>query len=95
MEIGRIQRHIGPKCAGHVQRVVHKFENGKLIQVGETVEHNKVTFREVIEKAHNYFKRTINSFDEHGNSIKGSEFTEEVFGGAANKKQIRKFGVIG
>lgn len=95
MEIGKVERYIGSRSLGHVQRVVQKFENGKFIQVGETVEYGKVTFREIIEKGHDYFKRTFSSFNKQGEPIKGSEFTEEVIGQEANEKKVRHFGIYG
>lgn len=93
MEISRIERQIGPKYKGHVQRVVHKMENNRFVQIGETIEHGNVTFREVIEKGFNYFKRTMQSFNKNGELIKGSEFSEEITGSAANGKKVRHFGV--
>ena len=93
MFIGKVERQIGPKSLGHVQRVTQKVENCKFIQVGETVEHGKVTFREIIEKGHDYFKRTFSSFNKQGEPIKGSEFSEEIIGPEANKKQVRHFGL--
>ena len=62
MFIGKVERSIGPKSSGHVQRVIHKMEGNKFIQVGETLEHGHVTFRETIEKGFNYFKRSFESF---------------------------------
>lgn len=93
MEISRVERYIGPKHMNHMQRVIQKVEDLKYIQIGETVQHNKVTFRETIEKGWNYFKRTIESFDRQGAPIQGSKHIHEVFGEEANKKQIRQFGV--
>ena len=93
MEISRIERQIGPKSMGHIQRVIHKMDNNMFIQIGETVEHDKVTFREVIKKGYNYFKRTIQSFNKNGELIKGSEFSEEITGPVANGKKVRHFGV--
>ena len=93
MQISRIERSIGPKSSGHVQRVIHKMEGNKFIQVGETVEHGKVTFRETIEKGFNYFKRSFESFNKNGESIEGSKFSEELVGEEANKKPIRNFGL--
>lgn len=93
MEISRIERQIGPKCKGHIQRVVHRVDNGKFVQIGETVEHGNVTFREVVEKGYNYFKRTVQSFNKSGELIKGSKFSEEVTGSTANSKKVRHFGV--
>lgn len=94
MQISRVERAIGPKINGHIQRVTHAVKGNKTIQIGETIEHDKVTFREVITKGYNYFKRTFKSFDKNGKVIKGSEYTEELFGTEANSKNIRKFGVI-
>ena len=94
MKISRIERVIGPKDMGHVQRVTHEFKDGKLIQTGETIEHGQTIFKEVIEKGWNYFKRSFESYSE-GKPIKGSQFVEEVFGDDANKKPIRKFGIVG
>lgn len=94
MRISQVSRNIGMKDLGHVQRVTHDFKNGRLIQTGETIEYGKTTFKEVIEKGYNYFKRTMTSFNKQGEPIKGSEFVEEIVGEAANKKPIRTFGVI-
>ena len=95
MRISRIERNIGPKINGHVQRVTYNSNDGKLIQIGETLEHGHVTFRETIEKGFNYFKRSFESFRKDGSPIEGSKFTEEVIGEEANSKKIRNFGVIG
>lgn len=95
MRISKIERNIGPKVNGHVQRVVHDIKDNKLIQTGETLEHGRVTFRETIEKGFNYFKRSFESFRKDGSPIDGSKFTEEIIGEEANSKNIRKFGVIG
>lgn len=50
MLVGRVERTIGPKSLGHVQRVTHEVKDGVFIQTGETIEHGKTTFKEVIEK---------------------------------------------
>lgn len=94
MIISKIERYIGPQNNQHLQRVTHKVEQGKLIQIGETFENQKLTFQEVIEKGVDYFKRTFKSFDKEGNVIKASEYIEEVQGSEANEKEIRQFGVI-
>ena len=94
MLVGRVERTIGPKDLGHVQRVTHEVKDGVFIQTGETIEHGKTTFKEVIEKGYNYFKRTFQSFNKDGEVIRGSEFMEKLTGEAANKKQVRNFGVI-
>lgn len=94
MHISRVEGFVGPKSSGHMQRITREFVDGKLIQTGETIEHGKTTFKEVIEKGHNYFKRTMQSFNKDGELIKDSEFTEEIIGEAANKREIRRFGVI-
>lgn len=96
MQISKIERPIGPQTMNHIQRVTQEIsDDGKFVQTGETLENGTVTFREVIEKGYNYFKRTLQSFTKKGEPIKGSEFTEELTGEAANKKQVRHFGVIG
>ena len=94
MLVGRVERTIGPKSLGHVQRVTHEVKDGVFIQTGETIEHGKTTFKEVIEKGYNYFKRTFQSYNKDGEVIKGSQFMEKLTGEAANKKQVRNFGVV-
>lgn len=80
---------------GHIQRITTKMIGLKYVQIGETVEHGKTTFRETIIKGHNYFKRFFCSFDKNGKRIKNSGFYEEAFGEEANKKPVRHFGVWG
>lgn len=94
MIISKIERYIGPQSNRHMQRVTHKFEQGKFIQIGETFENQKLTFQEIIEKGKDYFKRSFKSFDKQEQPIKGSEFIEEVQGPEANLKKVRHFGVI-
>ena len=95
MLISRVERQIGPKELGHVQRVTSKMVGLKYVQIGETVEHGTTTFRETIIKGHNYFKRFFCSFNKKGERIKNSGFSEELFGEEANKKPVRHFGVWG
>ena len=94
MQISRIEGYIGPKVLGHKQRVTTYFKDGKYIQVGETIEKEQTTFKETIEKGWNYFKRSFESY-KNGQKINGSEFSEMIIGEEANKKPIKKFGVIG
>lgn len=95
MLIGKIEKYVGPKELGHKQRVTTKIIGGKYIQIGETVENGRTTFKETIMKGHNYFKRWLCSYNKEGKEIKGSDFVEELFGEEANKKPIRHFGVWG
>ena len=94
MQISRIEGYIGPKTLQHKQRITTYFKDGKYIQVGETIEKGQTTFKETIEKGWNYFKRSFESY-KNGQKIKGSEFAEEIIGEGANKKPVRRFGVIG
>lgn len=96
MRISRIEGNVGPKALGHVQRVTTDITpRGCLRQTGETLIQGKVTYREVIEKCQGYFRRVTECFSNSGELLNGSKFIEELHGDAANKKQIRHFGVIG
>lgn len=94
MYVNSIERFIGPKDLGHKQRVTQILRDGKQTQIGETIEHGTVTFREIIEKGKDYFKRVIESYDKEGKPIKGSRFMQELSGQDAEDTPIRRFGVI-
>jgi hypothetical protein len=95
MLIGRIERYVGPVELGYKQRVSQYIVNCKHVQVGENIEHGRTTFKEVIIKGHNYFKRFFYTLNKKGERIEGSMFSETLTGEEANKREIRHFGVIG
>lgn len=94
MYVNRVERFIGPKSLGHKQRVTQIYRNGKQMQIGETIENNVVTFREIISKGKSFFRRIIESYGKDGKPIKGSRYVQKLTGEQADNQPIRTFGVI-
>lgn len=94
MQIGRVEKYIGHPSLNHKQRVTTKMSKGNFVQIGEDIINGKTTYKEVITKGYNYFRRAIMSYNSEGKRIEGSAYQKIIRGEKANKERVRHFGVI-